>query len=84
MYNFLGEKINAPFLPAEVLPSTKEENDRLLEAITISDSCMDPDVRAALFEPDFDFDDNALADDFVLQASAEPTGNFVEVICRSK
>jgi len=63
-----------------VLPSAKEENDRLLEAITISDSCMDPDVRAALFEPDFDFDENALADDFVLQASAEPIGNFLIVV----
>ena len=63
-----GKVVQAAVLPAEAMASTKEEHGRLLEAITISENCMDADIASALF--DADYDNGELDDNFVLQASA--------------
>jgi protein LTV1 len=60
-------------LPEEVFPAGDINLDEL-NVITISDSCMDADLRAALFD---ELDENGLPfeeldDDFIQQAMAEP------------
>lgn len=61
-------------LPEEVFAQGDLDPDILQHAITISEECMDEDLRAALFE---DADEEGafeeLDDDFVAQAMAEPT-----------
>ena len=42
----------AVVLPAEAMPSGEKEVDRMLEAITISEDCMDEDLCDALFNED--------------------------------
>ncbi|KAJ0398051.1 hypothetical protein P43SY_009988 [Pythium insidiosum] len=54
-------------LPEDVLPSA-EEQDRLLEAITLTTETMDDDLREALNHDEY-FEE--LNDDFVLQAAQE-------------
>ncbi|GLD94773.1 hypothetical protein PINS_up003397 [Pythium insidiosum] len=54
-------------LPSDVLPSA-EEQDRLLEAITLTTDTMDDDLREALNHDEY-FEE--LNDDFVLQAAQE-------------
>lgn len=61
-------------LPEEVFAQGDLDPDILQNAITISEECMDEDLRAALFD---DADEvgsfEELDDDFVSQAMAEPT-----------
>lgn len=60
-------------LPEEALPSMGEELVRDLNAITISDECMDDDIREALFGDDDALEGfEELQDDFVAQVMQEP------------
>lgn len=63
---------NVVDLPEDALPSG-QELERDLQAITISQECMDDDMKAALFGDDAEFGEfEELQDDFVLEAMQEP------------
>jgi len=67
-----GHLSAVPQMPSEALPSVEPENPRQFESVTVSESLMDGDMRAALF--DASYDNGELQDDIVALASIIPEG----------